>query len=114
MNTEHSKTAQTTQINNWNERSKQLKSQFPQLTETDLKFETGKEEELYSRMQTKLGKNRQETLTLIENAGGQKDQNSPQREQQSPEKEEKNPKNDENTQQKERNATQAGQESSKK
>jgi len=50
---------------NWETQSKQIKQQFTQLTETDLKLETGKEEELLSRMQTRLGKNREEVIGII-------------------------------------------------
>jgi hypothetical protein len=50
---------------NWENQSKQLKSQFSTLSDSDLKFETGKESELLGRLQAKLGKNREEVIALI-------------------------------------------------
>jgi len=38
---------------NWSAQSKQLKEKYPQLTDADLKFEVGKEEELLTRLQTR-------------------------------------------------------------
>jgi hypothetical protein len=51
---------------NWSAQSKQLKVKYPQLTDSDLKFEVGKEEELLTRLQTRLHKNRQEVIAAIE------------------------------------------------
>ena len=50
---------------NWSAQSKQLKEKYPQLTDADLKFEVGKEEELLTRLQTRLHKNRQEVIAAI-------------------------------------------------
>ena len=50
---------------NWSAQSKQLKEKYPQLTDSDLKFEVGKEEELLTRLQTRLHKNRQEVIAAI-------------------------------------------------
>jgi len=50
---------------NWSAQSKQLKEKYPQLTDADLKFEVGKEEELLTRLQTRLYKNRQEVIAAI-------------------------------------------------
>ena len=50
---------------NWCAQSKQLKEKYPQLTDSDLKFEVGKEEELLTRLQTRLYKNRQEVIAAI-------------------------------------------------
>lgn len=50
---------------NWNEQSKQLKEKFPQLTDADLKFEEGKEEELLKRIETRLNKKREEVINII-------------------------------------------------
>jgi len=52
-------------ITNWNDSSKKLKEQFSQLTETDLKFETGKEEDLLKRIENRLSKKRSEVIDLI-------------------------------------------------
>ena len=50
---------------NWSAQSKQLKEKYPQLTDADLKFEVGKEEELLTRLQTRLHKNRGEVIAAI-------------------------------------------------
>jgi hypothetical protein len=64
-----SKTSATTETfkigSNWNSQSQQLRSQFSTLSDSDLKFETGKESELLGRLQAKLGKNREEVIALI-------------------------------------------------
>ena len=51
---------------NWNVQSKQLKSKFSQLTDSDLKFETGKENELLSRVERRLNKKRDEVINIIQ------------------------------------------------
>lgn len=50
---------------NWETQSKALKAKFSQLTDSDVKFETGKEEELLTRLETKLSKNREDVISLI-------------------------------------------------
>lgn len=50
---------------NWADQSKELKSKYGQLTDSDLKFEAGKENELLGRMETRLGKKRDEVITII-------------------------------------------------
>ncbi len=52
-------------IGNWDTQSKALKTQFANLTDSDVKFETGKENELLSRLQNKLGKNREDVIAII-------------------------------------------------
>lgn len=65
-NTNKSKEQQPAfKITNWNDSSKKLKEQFSQLTETDLKFETGKEEDLLKRIENRLNKKRSEVIDLI-------------------------------------------------
>jgi len=49
----------------WNKQSKQLKEKYAQLTDSDLKFETGKENDLFKRVETRLGKNREEVVNII-------------------------------------------------
>lgn len=51
---------------NWDNQAKQIKAKFPQLTDSDLKFETGKEEELLGRIETKLNKKREEVINIIQ------------------------------------------------
>lgn len=50
---------------NWNEVAGKLKQQFANLTDDDLLFAEGKEEELLGRLQKKLGKNKGEIRKLI-------------------------------------------------
>jgi uncharacterized protein YjbJ (UPF0337 family) len=50
---------------NWETQSKELKTKFIQLTDADLKIEAGKEEEMLGRLQTRLSKNRDEVIDLI-------------------------------------------------
>jgi hypothetical protein len=50
---------------NWDAQSKKLKSKFPQLTDSDVKFETGKENELLGRLEKRLSKNRMEVIEII-------------------------------------------------
>ncbi|MGQ3015115.1 MAG: hypothetical protein ACT6QS_15495 [Flavobacteriales bacterium] len=49
----------------WSAQAKQLKEKFGQLTDADLKFETGKENELIGRMETRLHKKRDEVINII-------------------------------------------------
>lgn len=56
----------------WSVQSKQLKDKFSELTDEDLKFETGKENELLGRLETKLKKNRNEVIELINKSVPQK------------------------------------------
>ena len=50
---------------NWNEVAGKLKQQFADLTDDDLLFAEGKEEELLGRLQKKLGKNKQDIRKLL-------------------------------------------------
>jgi uncharacterized protein YjbJ (UPF0337 family) len=50
---------------NWENQAKALKEKFIQLTDSDLKFETGKENELLNRVETKLNKKREEVINII-------------------------------------------------
>jgi uncharacterized protein YjbJ (UPF0337 family) len=50
---------------NWNEVKGKLKQRFAQLTDDDLLYEEGKEDELYGRLQQKLGKTREEIDQLL-------------------------------------------------
>ncbi len=51
---------------NWNEIKGKLKQKYAQLTDDDLKFVEGKEEELFGRLQQRLGKNKEELRREIE------------------------------------------------
>lgn len=50
---------------NWNEAAGKLKQQFANLTDDDLLFKQGKEEELLGRLQKKLGKSKEEIRNLL-------------------------------------------------
>lgn len=50
---------------NWNEIKGKLKQKFAILTESDLLLIEGKQDELFGRLQLKLGKSRQEIQKLI-------------------------------------------------
>jgi len=52
---------------NWNELAGKLKQQFANLTDDDLLFQKGKEEELFGRLQSKLGKTKEELRKIISN-----------------------------------------------
>jgi phosphoserine aminotransferase len=52
---------------NWEKQSKQLAKKFSQLTKADLKLESGKDNELLERIETRLNKNRAEVINLIKN-----------------------------------------------
>jgi uncharacterized protein YjbJ (UPF0337 family) len=51
---------------NWKEVAGKLKQKYAQLTDDDLLFMEGKQEELVGRLQKKLGKTKEEIRTLIE------------------------------------------------
>jgi uncharacterized protein YjbJ (UPF0337 family) len=50
---------------NWNETKGKLKQKFAVLTDNDLLLEEGKEDELWGRLQTKLGKTKEEIQKFI-------------------------------------------------
>lgn len=51
---------------NWNEIKGKLKQKYAQLTDDDLAFVEGKEDELLGRMQQRLGRNKDELRREIE------------------------------------------------
>ena len=52
---------------NWSKLSILLKERFASLTENDLKFVRGKENELLSKLSFRLNKRRQEVIDIIKN-----------------------------------------------
>lgn len=50
---------------NWNVLKGKIKQQFAELTDDDLRYVEGKEDELYGRLQKKIGKSRQELIEWI-------------------------------------------------
>jgi uncharacterized protein YjbJ (UPF0337 family) len=56
----------TTQLKgNWNEQKGKLKQKFAILTDNDLMFEKGKKDEMFGRLQIKLGKTKEELQEVI-------------------------------------------------
>lgn len=51
---------------NWEVQANRLKNKFSQLTDADLKFETGEEDALLKRLGTRLNKKRDEVVHLIQ------------------------------------------------
>jgi len=50
---------------NWNEQKGKLKQKFAILTDNDLMFEDGKEDEMLGKIQIKLGKTKEEIRKII-------------------------------------------------
>jgi len=50
---------------NWNEQKGKLKKKFGFLTENDLMFEEGKQEDMFGKLQIKLGKTKEELHKII-------------------------------------------------
>ena len=66
MTTNHNKSNEAFTITgNWKEQAKALKEKYLHLTDADLKFETGKENELLDRVEARLNKKRQEVINII-------------------------------------------------
>lgn len=66
MDSKQSTNGETFKITgDWKTQSKELKAKFNQLTDDDLKFETGKENELLTRIENRLHKKRDEVIALI-------------------------------------------------
>ncbi len=50
---------------NWNEQKGKLKQKFAVLTDNDLMYQDGKEDEMWGNVQKKVGKTKEELLKLI-------------------------------------------------
>jgi uncharacterized protein YjbJ (UPF0337 family) len=50
---------------NWNEQKGKLKQKFALLTDDDLMFEEGKKEEMFGKLQVKLGKTKEQLHEII-------------------------------------------------
>ena len=50
---------------NWNKQKGKLKQKFAVLTDNDLMYEEGKQEEMYGKLQIKLGKTKEELRKII-------------------------------------------------
>ena len=51
---------------NWNELKGKLKEKYAELTDDDLLYEEGKDDELWGRLQQKLGKTEKEIKSLFD------------------------------------------------
>jgi hypothetical protein len=52
-------------VGNWDTQSKALKEKYTQLTDADVKCETGKEEEMITRVSARLNKDREEVVNIL-------------------------------------------------
>ncbi len=50
---------------NWNEQKGKLKQKFATLTDNDLMYEEGKQDEMYGKLQKKLGKTKEELDNIM-------------------------------------------------
>jgi len=50
---------------NWNEQKGKLKQAFAVLTDNDLMYEEGKKDEMFGKLQIKLGKTKEELNAII-------------------------------------------------
>jgi uncharacterized protein YjbJ (UPF0337 family) len=55
-------------IENWSEQKLKLKQKFSNLTDSDLQFAPGKQDEMFGKLQTKLGKSREELNAVLKTA----------------------------------------------
>lgn len=51
---------------NWNDKKGKLKENFAELSEADLYYNKGEEEELVDRIQKKTGKSKDEVIRILE------------------------------------------------
>ena len=54
---------------NWNKMKGKVKQAYANLTDDDLKYEEGKDEELLGRLQTKTGKSKDELVKWLKSLG---------------------------------------------
>lgn len=66
MENNHTKAPEGFKITgDWAAQSKQLKAKYTTLTDADLKLETGKENDMLARVESKLNKKREEVISII-------------------------------------------------
>lgn len=54
---------------NWDTKKKNLKKEYPHITDEDLAYEVGKESELVNRLKEKLNKSEEQIHTLLSYIG---------------------------------------------
>lgn len=52
---------------NWKDSAKKLQAKFPALTDSDVQFTEGKNEDLLKRIETRLQKKRAEVVGIVKN-----------------------------------------------
>lgn len=57
---------------NWHELKGKLKQKYANLTDDDLLYAEGKEEELYGRLQIRLGKSKEEVKKIIDDLSAER------------------------------------------
>jgi uncharacterized protein YjbJ (UPF0337 family) len=73
MDTNQNKVAEAFKMSgNWETQSKQLKAKYSGLTDADLKFEVGKEDDLLGRIEHRLNKKRDEVIDIIKKVQAEK------------------------------------------
>lgn len=51
---------------NWNELKGKIKQKYAELTDDDLTYQEGKDDEMWGKLQQKIGKTKKEILSLFE------------------------------------------------
>lgn len=63
---EHHESSEPFKMNgNWNNQARLLQDKFAQLTDADLKYEPGQEEDLLDRIEARIHKGREEVINII-------------------------------------------------
>lgn len=66
MDTTPNKNTDTFKVTgNWDQQSKLLKEKYAGLTDSDLKFEMGKENDIINHMSSRLNKKREEVISIL-------------------------------------------------
>jgi len=66
MESKTNKSAEVFKISgDWKRQADNLKEKFPRLTDSDLKFESGREDDLLERVEARLHKKREEIINII-------------------------------------------------
>lgn len=50
---------------NWTDQKVKLKAKFSNLTDADVQYENGKKDEMFSKLEAKLGKSKEELAAII-------------------------------------------------
>ncbi len=69
----------------WSSKRTRLQEEYPDLTDEDLEFEEGKHTELFDRLQTKLGKTKDELRKIIDGYSEERDEEDEERDEETEE-----------------------------